>query len=158
MTEIETLQWTAHEILPKQQSEWLGRAMEMLRVDFDQIGVPIPEDIIISVNYPDARLPYNWLGTYRRRYWDSGPITQHKIFINPTVDGLMALDILVHELVHAVVKETGHDGEFMEIAIAIGLDDDGPCAGAEEVLLKRLREIQEILGSYPLVFDCLEEA
>ena len=158
MTDIETLRWTSQEILPIHQGEWLGKAMEMLRVDFDQIGVPIPKEIDISVDYPDGRLPYNWLGTYRRRYWDGGPIIQHRIFINPTVDGLMALDILVHELVHAVVDDTGHGDEFMEIASAIGLDDDGPTAGAEEVLLKRLRDIQETLGSYPLVFVCLEEA
>lgn len=89
---------------------------------------------------------------------DLPELTLHWLYINPTVDGLTALDILVHELVHASIEEDGHGEQFMEVASAIGLDDKGPSAGAEVILLKRLRDIQEMLGSYPLVFDCLEEA
>jgi hypothetical protein len=124
--------------------------MEILKEDFNQIGESF-SGITILVEYPYNEPSFDWLGTYR--------YNEHSIFINPTVGGLMALDILVHELVHSVVPlgEPGHGERFHEIAAAIGLDDDGPTAGAEEVLLKRLREIQKILGSYPLVFDCLEE-
>jgi hypothetical protein len=151
MTELETLRWTAKEILPRKQADWLTKAVEILREDFNQIGEPFSK-ITIIVDYPYGGLSLSWLGSYR--------YTKQTIFINPTVGGLMALDILVHELVHAVVPvtEPAHGERFHEVAAAIGLDDDGPTAGAEEVLLKRLREIQEILGSYPLVFDCLEEA
>ena len=70
------------------------------------------------------------------------------------MDGITALDILVHELVHAAVGcECGHSETFYTIADAIGLDNGGITASAEEVLLKRLRDIQEILGPYPEVFD-----
>jgi hypothetical protein len=158
MTDIETLRWTAQEILPLKQRDWLDRALEMLRVNFYQIGVDLPKDIDIVVDYPDSALPYPWLGTYQRCWIKRGPIISHKIFINPSVDGLLALDILAHELVHSVTLDGDHGDEFMEIASAIGLDDTGPTAGAEEVLLKRLKDIQETLGSYPLVFDCLETA
>ncbi len=154
---IETLRLTAKEILPKQQSKWLDRALEMLRPDFDQIGSPIPEFITILVNYPRRALSYSWLGTWNC-YWsvDDDP-DFHMIFINPTVDGLYALDILIHELVHATTNDR-HGDRFREVAAAIGLDDRGTASGAEETLLKRLRDIQMTLGPYPLVFDCLEEA
>ncbi len=78
-----------------------------------------------------------------------------RIFINPTIDGLDALDVLVHELVHVVTEEEegGHDGMFRRVAAAIGMDDKGTASGAEGILLGRLREIQRILGRYPLVFD-----
>jgi hypothetical protein len=157
MTDIETLRWTAREILPMQQSKWLDRALEMLRVDFYQIGEPLPREIAIKVEYPYGELTYLWLGTCLF-YWSADHDPDfYTIFINPSVDGLLALDVFVHELVHTVTND-GHGDEFMGVASAIGLDDTGPTAGAEEVLLKRLKGIQETLGSYPLVFDCLEEA
>jgi hypothetical protein len=150
MTDIETLQWTAKEVLPLQQSVWLTKAMEILKEDFQQIGESF-SGITILVDYPYHGPSFYWLGTYR--------YSVRTIFINPSVDGLMALDILVHELVHAAVgiEEGGHGEKFLAVAAAIGLDDSGPTAGAEETLLKRLRAIQEILGRYPFVFDCLEE-
>jgi hypothetical protein len=42
------------------------------------------------------------------------------------------------------------------LATAIGLDDNGPTALAKKPLMKRLIQIRNTLGSYPLVFDCLE--
>lgn len=151
MTDIETLRWTAREILPLKQRDWLLKALEILREDFLQIGEMIPDDIDVFVEYPIYwEISDNWLGTY----WS----IDKDIYINPSVNGLWALDILVHELVHAVVGgAVGHDKEFQTIAAAIGLDDTGITAGAEAVLLKRLKDIQETLGSYPLVFDCVEE-
>ena len=149
MTDIETLRWTAEEILPLRQAEWLTDAMDMLQHDFAHIGQPFP-DLDILVMYPFGEVGISWLGSYMR--W--GP-DYHRIYINPTVDGLEALDILVHELVHAAVHVTdpGHGAIFYLVAEAIGLDDTGPYAAAKEALLKRLREIYEILGNYPLLLD-----
>jgi len=130
---------------------WLMKAIDILRHDFNQIGETFPGEIDILVEYPGQGYQIFWLGSHR--------ITDNRcyIFINPTVDGLLALDTLVHELVHAAVFKTeghGHGERFHYVAKAIGLDDRGIYAGAEESLLKRLREIQETLGSYPV--DCLE--
>jgi hypothetical protein len=156
---IEILRQTAREVLPSKQQDWLDRALKMLRYDFDQIGMLLPRYIDILVNYPRCAIGYSWLGTCRCCWSgdDDDDDAFHTIFINPTVNGLLALDILVHELVHAVTKD-GHGDKFMEAAAAIGLDDTGPTAGAEEILLKRLKDIQMELGPYPLVTDCLEEA
>jgi len=150
--DIETLREVARELLPWEQKRWLHRALEILRRDFWQIGETLHSEIDISVGFPHHDVSHNWFGTCRE-----GP-GYYSIFINPTVGGLEALDILVHELVHTVVgAAVGHGLRFLDVAAAIGLDDDGPYAAAEEVLLERLKEIQEILGSYPLVTDCLGE-
>ncbi len=158
MTDIETLRWTVENILPAQQSDWLHKGMKILRVDFEQIGETLPQVIWIVVDYPDGEdSDSSWLGRYTSRVFTDGPpeSSLHCIHINPTVDGLMALDILVHELVHAVTPddEGDHGERFMEVATAIGLDADGPIAAAEGVLLKRLKDIQEILGSYPIEYE-----
>jgi len=158
MTELETLQWTARELLPAKQSDWLSKGMEILRCDFEQIGYPFPAEIPIFVEFP-TKLSHGvnigWLGQCQWRN-DTNGNPSYKILINPTVDGITALDILVHEMVHAAVGcECGHTDMFYIIAEAIGQDDTGIMAGAEEVLLRRLRDIQEILGPYPVVFDCV---
>ncbi len=155
MTDIETLRKMAQENLPIRQCNWLDRAMDMLRIDFAQIGESVPKKICIVVDYPEYIPVPNWQGCYCLRWWFCHK--QHWIYINPSEDGLTALDILVHEMIHAIVDEPGHGPGFMKVAAAIGLDAKGPSAAAEEVLLKRLREIQEMLGPYPVVFDCLEK-
>ncbi len=156
MTDIETLAWTAREILPLYQRDWLTKAMEILKWDFEQIGEAYSGAIDIRVDFPDRGIHLAWLGMYCRDTVDhaTGDGVFRRIFINPTVDGLTALDVLVHELVHAVTEEEGgHGGMFRRVAKAIGMDDGGMTSGAEEDLLRRLREIQQTLGSYPLVFD-----
>ncbi len=150
MTDLETLRWTARTILPLHQSDWLTKAVEILERDFGMVGEEYPGDIDIRVDFPGWGIGTAWLGTYHR----NAEVGIRRIFINPTIGGLLALDVLVHELVHAVTEEGGgHGGMFMRVAKAIGMDDGGTTAGAKEDLLQRLRDIQQTLGSYPLVFD-----
>jgi hypothetical protein len=159
MIELEILEWTAREILPATQADWLSKGMEILRWDFEQIGYKIPNEIPIFVEFPDKPtylgVSIGWLGQCQWKN-DVNGNPSYKILINPTLDGISALDVLTHEMVHAAVgSECGHGEQFYVIADAIGLDNTGVMAGAEEVLLKRLRDIQEILGPYPLVTDCV---
>ncbi len=100
--DIETLREVAREILPWEQKRWLHRALEILRRDFWQIGETLHSEIDISVGFPHHDVSHNWFGTCRE-----GP-GYYSIFINPTVGGLEALDILVHELVHYVLWTSGH--------------------------------------------------
>lgn len=163
LTDIETLRWTAREILPERQSDWLTKAMEMLREDFKKIGETFPDSIDIVFDfYPySGNMSILWMGCYNASaYLRKGgkPLISHpQIHINPTLTSLCALDILVHELVHAATPEDlGHGDRFREVAAAIGLDDKGTASSAEEDLMQRLIEIRNILGPYPLVTDCLE--
>lgn len=149
-SDLETITWVAREILPLHQRDWLFKAMDILKLDFQQIGEIFPEGIIITVDYPNREIPHNWLGQYWTQRYDNGLIFR-VIFINPSLGGLQALDTLVHELVHAVVNDFEHGEQFLEVAKAIGLNNTGPSASAKEVLWERLGEIKETLGRYPTV-------
>ena len=130
---------------------WLEKAVDILRHDFWQIGETIPE-VMVSDEWPWDYTPHKCtLAHYKSILETDGSETEVEITIHPDItDALIALSSLVHELVHAAVGGAcGHAGEFLRVAAAIGLDDGGPTACAEEVLLERLREIQEILGMYP---------
>jgi len=119
---------------------WLMKAINILRHDFSQIGETFPEEIHILVEYHKFAPP-GWLGSYV----EDGD--HHSIYISPIVDGLVALVILVHELIHASVQEN-HSERFYAVSKAIGLND-GALAGPEEVLLERFHEVEQILGMYP---------
>lgn len=154
--ELELVLDRARYILPGEQAKWLTRGMDILRADFEDIGETLPKNLQIIVDFWDTNISYSWLGCHNRTYRTDGS-PQHCIFVNPTVNGLFALDILVHELVHAVTPWSVHGDHFLAVAEAIGLDDSGSTALADEDLLNRLKDIQEILGSYPLVLDFVEK-
>jgi hypothetical protein len=146
----------AHEILlPKHRSKWLRRAIEILRWDFHEIGETIPERINVHAEFPH-QVDVNWQGTYRKVVYKSEHIATYRaIFICPMEEGLDALDILVHELVHAATDTFDHGEKFLVTAAAIGLDDTGPSAAAQTDLLCRLQDIEEHLGRYPMYEDLI---
>ena len=74
-----------------------------------------------------------------------------EVFINPSIeDGLTALDILTHELVHVIDRnESGHKGNFVRIARKIGLEGKPTECRAGYKLSKELKSISDRLGKYP---------
>lgn len=126
---------------------WLMKAVDILRHDFWQIGETVPKNISVYPTWTNDNYPRDYLGVCIEHRLTG----VYEIYIIPDIDNpLKALDVLVHELVHCVVGvRCGHDEQFQRVATAIGLDDDGLTAFAEEVLLGRLRGIREILGMYP---------
>ena len=74
-----------------------------------------------------------------------------EVFINPSIeDGFEALDVLTHELVHVADRnESGHKGNFVRIARAIGLEGKPTECKAGYKLAKQLHEIADLLGKYP---------
>jgi hypothetical protein len=135
---------------------WLIRAIEILKWDFHAIGETIPEGIEVLTVFPDDLVDLGCEGCYRKvEYLAESVPTCRTIYITPVAGGLAALDILVHELVHATTDTFDHGEKFLATAAAIGLDDDGPTAAAERELLLRLQDIEECLGRYPMPEDLI---
>lgn len=131
---------------------WLQKAVELIRPWFTEAGLVLPATVHVSVGFPSkgalsrkvARLGECWKPQVSA---DGSP----QIYINPTVaDGSRALDILVHELIHAALPEAGHNKTFAAAARKLGLDGPPKQTIASDSLRERLqRLIDERLGVYP---------
>jgi hypothetical protein len=158
MTDLETIRWTAKELQPLHRQEWLTRALGILQEDFLDIGETIPININISVTFlRDTETLKIWGGQYRTVKYANGVVVMY-IYVNPTMNGLEALDTFVHELVHAIVGKHGHCERFHEVAEAIGMTCKGTYSNAKANLSKRLAEIHGMIGAYPSATDYLEAA
>ena len=133
------------------REQWLSQATEELRALFKQHGDTIPTQVRSSCGFPSKSA----LASKNRRIgecWSSAASADShaEIFISPTIsDSARVLDILAHELIHAVHPGDGHGKKFGKTARAIGLEGKmtatvaGPqfTAWAEPVLAR--------LGAYP---------
>jgi hypothetical protein len=74
-----------------------------------------------------------------------------EIFVSPELDDpIRVLDVLSHELVHAIVGcENGHRKPFGKLARAIGLEGKLTATVAGPALLERLHAITSVLWLYP---------
>lgn len=75
----------------------------------------------------------------------------NEIFIHPRLnDTARILDILAHELIHAVDNcESGHRNFFAKTARAIGLEGKFTATTAGAELLERLNTLKDIVGDIP---------
>jgi len=75
----------------------------------------------------------------------------NEIFIIPSIDdSLRVLDVLTHELIHAVDDcESGHRGTFAKLARQVGLEGKLTATVAGEQLAERLNTIIDDLGPIP---------
>lgn len=132
------------------RQSWLMAAVDMLKFDFWQIGETIPK-LSVDLAWFGAPPCENTLGCCMAILEPDGSESSIRISVSPAIGlAMMVLEVLVHELVHATVGVAhGHDEEFCRVSAAIGLEDTGIHALAEEVLLERLSKIKQKLGAYP---------
>ena len=79
---------------------------------------------------------------------ESWPVNDHH-FPNQD-DSLRVLDVLVHELIHAIDDcQSGHGAPFRRIALAVGLTGKMTATVASPELEEKLKVILEKLGEYP---------
>ena len=118
----------------------------------------LSKNIMVACGYPpNTRIgaKFDTLGVHINPKASS--IAKHEIFINPIVDDTyQAIDILLHELVHAIQtdlfpKSKAHGKEFRAICKKIGMDGSKKyaqaCAGIE--LSKLIKEWIKEIGKYP---------
>lgn len=130
------------------REQWLLRATDALRGDlFKRNDADIPE-VRVSVGFPGG-------GSARKRigeYWAGKAVSDGipQIFVSPTLeDPVQALEVLVHELVHAVHPTEGHKGKFKRLAVALGLTGPMTATVAGPELKAYLSGLSEALGPYP---------
>lgn len=134
----------------KTREEWLTMAVTELGSLFEEAtGEAIPP-VAVSVGWPGGRNTASVIGQCWHK--DAAADRRNHIFISPVLDDApRVLDVLAHELVHAVDgNESGHKGRFAKWAKAIGLAGKMTATVAGEELAADLRRLVDWnLGAYP---------
>jgi len=127
---------------------WLISSLQYLAPMFLEHGYKIPA-AYISVSWPSSKARKTIGECFSSKLVADG--NSHAIFISPMLaDGLRALDVLVHELVHAAVGvEHGHKGPFKHLARALDLQGKLTATIAGPKLCAQLEDIISVLGPYP---------
>lgn len=128
---------------------WLEAGVAALdALVFTPAHYPLPT-VKVSCSWPGG-------GSARKRIGECWPTKMsaagiNEIFISPRIaDPVATLDILTHELVHAVDNcEHGHKGAFIRIGKQIGLQGKPTSMAAGDGLRAVLADIAKSLGVYP---------
>lgn len=130
------------------REEYLLAAVDHLAPIFKREGYTLPA-VNVSCSWPGG-------GSARKRIGECWPrrasaSKANEIYISPVIaDSVRALDILAHELCHAVDDcKNGHRAPFTKIARSIGLEGKPTATIAGADLEKELQGIVSKLGDYP---------
>lgn len=135
------------------REEWLVEGVKALTPLFEAINQTLPP-VKVSVGWPggsgrkNATIGQCWSPSVAKDE------VSH-IFVSPVLDdAVRVLDVLTHELVHAINfagpdAGCGHKGAFARIAKAVGLTGKMTATVAGEELAETLKGIADNLGEYP---------
>jgi len=135
------------------REEWLRAGVKALAPWYESNGYPIPATVQVSCGLPH-------IGAFSAKSkrigecWSPKASADHRtqIFVSPVLDDPeQVLDVLCHELVHAIVgNEAGHKAPFTRAARACGLTEGKPTsASAGDELRTELARVSKGLGTYP---------
>lgn len=132
----------------KTREDWLTDAVAALAVLYEEVDYTLPP-VRVSVGWPGGGSMSMVIGQCWAKRAASDDVAQ--VFISPILDySVRVLDVLAHELIHAIDEnESGHQGRFVKIARAIGLDGPPTATTAGPALSYRLGQIAAKLGPYP---------
>lgn len=119
---------------------------------FGPADYEIPADVKVTCGWPSKGGLASRRKTVGQCFARScSDVGVNEIFISPTqADTSDVLDILTHELVHAIDDcENGHRAPFRRIAIAVGLTGKMTATVAGDALRSKFVDIQKKLGNYP---------
>lgn len=129
---------------------WLGHGVQLLRNKlFQPLGFKIPEELRISVGFPKGGR--GLIG----QCWSPAASGDGKaeIFVHPIIeDPVKVLDIVTHEVVHAINHrngDSGHGKAFKDIAVTVGLEGKMTATTAGPELVKTLARFATLMGPYP---------
>lgn len=130
------------------REEWLEHGVAHLQGVFSNAGFPLPK-VKVSCSWPGGGSARKRIGECWAKRMSAAKINE--IFVSPLIaDPVQALDILAHELCHAVDDcEHGHKAPFVKIARAIGLEGKPTATHAGDALKTLLESIAKQIGEYP---------
>lgn len=105
------------------REEWLNEALhQYIAPLLARHGATVPQDCRVSVGFPGGGSARKCIGECWPRVRSSKGVNE--IFINPSItdNPVKALDVLIHEAIHAADDcKSGHKGFFRKVAKAVGL-------------------------------------
>jgi len=133
----------------KSREDYLQEATTLLRPVYRTHGYELPE-VLVSTGFPSKRATSNkcrrigecWHGDHQKG-------VAH-IFISPTIaTGVEALEVLVHEHVHAFLPAgVGHGPAFRRAMKKLNLDGKPTATHAGKALRAALKKLDKKLGGY----------
>lgn len=132
------------------REQWLEKAVKELQARVFKGHAKLPK-VRVSTGFPSSGGTRSKNATIGE-FWNSKACEDKvpQIFISPSIsEGVRALDVLVHELVHACVPDAGHRAPFKKIAVAVGLEGKMTATYAGDELESKLKAIVKKLGKYP---------
>lgn len=130
------------------REEWLLKAVDELRSGLFQRNNATVPLVRVSVGFPGGSSRHTAIG----QYWHSRAVQDRipQIFVSPILeDPQKVLDVLVHELIHAVHPNAGHRGDFKRLALKVGLTGRMTHTTSGPELKQYLRQLAQFLGKYP---------
>ncbi len=133
------------------RESWLEAAIQEIDQEiFTPQGFKLPEKLKVAVGFPPRARGGKTMGVCIAPEASANGSTE--IFINPTIgDASMAVKVLIHEMVHAVVGvKAGHGPVFKRAAMKIGLV--GPaktCLHGTAICIYITDTLLGLLGDYP---------
>ena len=139
----------------KTREEWLAQGFKIIKSEILTKQIINNEDNDKTV-WPKIRIACGFTGSHITSsigvcwYKQSSTDSTTEIFISPVIDKpTRVLDILIHELIHALRPADGHRAPFKRIAIAAGLTGKMTSTVATPELVEKLKVIAKKLGKYP---------
>lgn len=140
--------------MKKTREQWLQDALEMMKTEL------FTKEVMEGNEYPEVHVSTgNCNGSRGSKLKTLGVCydarvsedkKSHIIIDFQVHDSNRVLDILAHEMVHAVLgSEAGHGPKFRKLAVGIGLEGKMTATTASEELKAKLVSIIELLGEYP---------
>lgn len=133
------------------REEWLVAGVKALAPLFETVGHSLPP-VRVSVGFAGGR---GNKASVIGQCWHPAATTDGvgQVFVSPTLDdAIRVLDVLAHELVHAINHKndkTGHGKDFAAIAKPLGLTGKMTATVAGPALEAELVLVAESLGAYP---------
>ena len=129
------------------REEWLNKAVVQLTPWFEAHGYKVPTNLRVSVGWPKGSREV--IGQCFPTAMSSDE--HFEIFISPTLDEpTRVLDVLIHELIHAVLPpEVKHGKEFKKAMKDLELEGKATATVASPILVEKLAKLVEKLGDYP---------